>query len=74
VELGDEEVLVLVLVAETVLEVDVDLVLVVETVLEVEVDVAGGVELVVGSVPEPPAERYQLAGGSPRHSPTVASL
>jgi hypothetical protein len=26
------------------------------------------------AVPAPPAERYQLAAGSPRHSPTVTAL
>lgn len=43
----------------------------VEAGAEVEVVAEAAAEV---AVPAPPAERYQLAAGSPRHSPTVTDL
>jgi len=62
----------LVAVAEAAVEVRVVVPTTVEARVEVEMVEAGRVE--VETVPPPEEERYQLATGSPRHSPTVTAL
>lgn len=63
VEVGDAEAD-LVVVVELVFDV-------VEVVLDEVADVDEVLEVEDGTDPPPPALRYQFAGGSPRHSPTV---